>query len=355
MRRTRISLLLWVLPWTVAATSVPFGGGQTERADATRPPPILVRAAYAPMLQHDSSWHPEFRCALARASRLLEGVLGRELQLIGRAPWKFGGLSTDLYELRADIGKTVDPDGADLVIGLATQQPRGATPSGAVIYRENGLAGYSSGSVVLRVGPGDLCDAHRLMAHEIAHVFGGVHRNGAGNLMNRGQPGDIIDPLNAELLALHRDRRVRLDPPPLQRDDLRMLWRLASASLESAETWTRVGYLATKMEMPHDAIRFYQRARDLDPESGTAWITLGHALLRLERFDEAERSYLEALRLGSDEGIVQNNLAVVCLSTGRPEEAAVRARRALELGFDVPPGLIGAIEQATGRRFDRGT
>ena len=156
MRRTRISLLLWVLPWTVAATSVPFGGGQTERADATRPPPILVRAAYAPVLQRDSSWQPEFRCALARASRLLEGVLGRELQLIGRAPWKFGGLSTDLYVLRADIGKTVDPDGADLVIGLATQQPRGATPSGAVIYRENGLAGYSSGSVVLRVGRVDV-------------------------------------------------------------------------------------------------------------------------------------------------------------------------------------------------------
>ena len=106
------------------------------------------------------------------------------------------GVELDDRERAAQLVRGVDHGGADIVVALIpTDEPQQRDGQ----FVEDGLAAYSRGYVVLRVGS-ELCQSGRLLAHEIAHIFGGIHRFGAGNLMNPTAPGTRIDELNGVLL-----------------------------------------------------------------------------------------------------------------------------------------------------------
>jgi len=240
--------------------------------------------------------------------------------------------------------RTVDHGGADIVVALV---PADAQTARAGQFVEDGLAAYSRGYVVLRVGS-QLCESGRLMAHEIAHIFGGIHRFGAGNLMDPTAPGSRIDELNGALFELHRDRMIRNDEPPLSGEMLRMMWRLARADVDAADTWLKVGVLAATMNKPEAACAHYERALELDPLLRVGWVNLGHARLQIGRFARAEEAYMEALALDPDDGLVHNNLAVVYMSLDKPNRAAASMNRALDLGYDVPAALRKAIRRAGG-------
>ncbi len=308
-------------------------------------PELQVRIAVVPGLAQQRGWYGEFQCAVSRASRLLESAGGRKLRVRDRVPWSGFSGDEDLYALRAELVRGVDHGDADIVVGLI---PAAATDQGiGSQFVEDGLAAYSRGYVVLRVGP-ELCDAGQLLAHEIAHIFGGIHRAGAGNLMDPTAPGSRIDELNGALFDLHRERLIRDHEPPLGGEMLRMMWRLARADVSSAATWSRVGVLAATMGKHEAACEHYQRALGIDPRHRVAWVNLGHARLQLGHFAAAEEAYLEALALDPDDGIVHNNLAVVYMSVKRPKRAAASMNRALELGYNVPQALRDTIRQSLG-------
>lgn len=308
-------------------------------------PDLRLRVAYSPVYTRQPGWFPQFECAANKASRLLEAAVGRRLVVVDRALWRTPAGERDPYALRAHLIRSVEPGGADLVVGLLPSE----TPDGgaAAPLVEDGLAAYSQGYVVLRVG-NDLCSSGRLLAHEISHIFGGIHRALPGNLMNHASPGDDIDELNAALFALHRDRLVRQQPPPLRGADLHMMWRLARADIDAADTWLRVGFLAARMGKDEAASAHYEHALAIDPGLRAAWVNLGHARLQLGDFDAAEEAYRRALDLHDGDGMVYNNLAVIYLSTGRVGSAAAAMARALDLGYDVPGPLRDAIAKAGG-------
>jgi superkiller protein 3 len=141
---------------------------------------------------------------------------------------------------------------------------------------------------------------------------------------------------------------IREHEPPLGGNMLRMMWRLARADVNAAETWLRVGVLAASMDKHEPTCQHYERALGLDPQQRVAWVNLGHARLQLGRFMAAEEAYLEALALDPDDGLVHNNLAVIYMSVNQPNRAAASMNRALELGYDVPQALRDAIRQALG-------
>ena len=312
---------------------------------------LQVRVAVVAELAQQRRWFGEFQCATARASGLLEAAIGRGLEVRDRVPWSGYAPTDDIYDLRAQLVRGVDHGGADLVVGLI---PASAGLGGRGQFVEDGLAAYSRGYVVLRVGT-ELCDSGRLLAHEIAHVFGGIHRAGDGNLMDTTAPGSGIDELNRALFDLHRDRSIRDQKPPLGGDMLRMMWRLARADVNAPETWLRVGVLAATMGKPGAACLHYERALEMDPGLRVAWVNLGHAHLQLGEFAAAEQAYLEALTLAPDDGVVHNNLAVVYMSMNQPQRAATAMNRAVELGFDVPAALRDAIRRSVGGRGHGGS
>jgi len=324
------------------------GGDATSAAAA---PELQVRIAAAPDIAQQPNWSSGLHCATLRASQLLQSAIGRGLRIRDRVAWRAAPTSEGPRTLRSHLIRNVDHEGADLVVGLVSASA--VTPIADFGLREDGLAAYSQGYLVLRVGQ-PLCDAGRLLAHEIAHIFGGIHRPGEDNLMDPQAPGTEIDELNAALFKLHRDRMIRTQRPPLQGEMLRMMWRLARADLGAATTWLRVGVLAATMGKPEAACGHYERALSIDPSLRTAWVNVGHARLQMEEFEAAEEAYDTALELDPDDGAVHNNLAIVYLSTGRPRRAQAAMNRALELGYDVPAGLREAIRASVGGLHDSG-
>lgn len=351
MARNRFRSRAIVLLSVLAAVSPRLVNATSQSVEPLEPGPALqVRVAVVAELAQRRGWYGEFQCAASRASELLESAIGRRLRVRDRVPWPDYSDDDDIYALRSQLVRNVDHGGADIVVALIPAVEQGQRVGQFV---EDGLAAYSRGYVVLRVGS-QLCESGRLLAHEIAHIFGGIHRFGAGNLMNPTAPGRRIDELNGALFDLHRDRIIRDHEPPLSGDMLRMMWRLARAEVDAADTWLKVGVLAATMDKPEAACAHYERALELDPLLRVGWVNLGHARLQLGRFVPAEEAYLEALALDPDDGLVHNNLAVVYMSMDEPDRAAVSMNRALYLGYDVPAALREAIRRAGGGRRSTG-
>jgi tetratricopeptide (TPR) repeat protein len=278
----------------------------------------------------------------------------RPVEIVDRVVWLGGSTDATAYELRQRLVRDVDPGEAEIVIGLATgggSLPRSGVWGGGEVRVEEGLAHYTRGYVVIEVDAGDICEGYRLLAHELAHVFGGVHRTGDELLMTTGGSGVEIDPLNEALFSLHADRQFGPSLAPLSGEELRTMWRLASADIEQPTTWLVVGILAARMGKAEAACGYYQRALDIAPDFAAAHANLGHAEFQLGDYDSAERRYLRALELAPGISMVHNNLAAIYYGRGRPEEAVPHLRAALILGFDVAPDFIAAVESATGQKI----
>ena len=316
--------------------------------------PLLVRVAYSPDLRHNPGWLRQLECAFSRVNAILDPVVGRPVEIVDKVVWLGGSTDGTAYELRQSLVGAVDPGEAEIVIGLAggagsiarTQDWR----VGEILVEE-GLAHYTRGYVVIEVGAGDICEGYRLLAHELAHVFGGVHRANDDYLLTTDGSGVAIDPLNEALLSLHADRRFGPGVAPLSGEELRTMWRLARADVEQPSTWLVVGILAARMGKPKAACTYYEQALESAPDFAPAHANLGHARFQLEEFEAAEKHYLRALELAPGNGMVHNNLAAIYYGHGSPEKVVPHLRSALVVGFEVDPQFIAAVEQVTGQKI----
>lgn len=324
------------------------------QAGASQEKPLLVRVAYSPDLRHNPGWLREVECAFSRVNAILDPVVGRPVEIVDKVVWLGGATEGTAYELRENLVRAVDPGEAEIVIGLAGGSgttSRDEAWHGGEILIEEGLAHYTRGYVVIEVGAGDICEGYRLLAHELAHVFGGVHRTDDAYLLTTDGSGFEIDPLNEALLRLHADRRFGPGVAPLSGEELRTMWRLARSDVGQPTTWLVVGILAARMGKPDAACTYYERALEIAPDFAAAHANLGHAQFQLEDLAAAEKHYLRALELAPGNGMVHNNLAAIYYGHGSPERAVPHLRSALLVGFEVDPQFIVAVEQATGTRI----
>ena len=341
---------VWIF-WGALVASASLAGETAAR-------PLTLRIAYSPELRRVHGWSVGLDCAVNRAGGILEETVGRGLTIRSKVPWSGAAVGRSARELREALADEIEPEGADLVVGLgvhARKPPPGPRPEGILtepsldFTRDEGLANYTMGYLALDVRGEEPCVIYRLLAHEIAHLFGGVHRRGRNLLMDPAGVGIDGDPLNAELFALHRDRSFGVGKAPLAGDDLHTMWRLARAAVDDAQTWLVVGVLAARMGQPVAAARHYERALSIDPDHQQALVNLGHVQLQVGALRAAEVSYLRALEIASGGALVHNNLAAVYYALGTPEKAFAHLARALAQGFDVDSRFIAEIEAATGR------
>lgn len=298
-------------------------------AAAEAPRAILLAFALAPGLGADPHWRRHLGDAVAEANRVLGPHLEARFVLDAIGSWspRGGSLEEQLDELAA-LGP---PAVGRVVIGVA-EAPRGRSPAG--------LAGYQEcRAVVAAAVPGP--SLMRVIVHELAHVFGALHRPGETELMAASASGWTLDPVNARLLALHRDRRLAphlapLEPPARAAARAAYQEALAEAPVEAA---LRLGLLALEDGDAAVALEAADVALARDPTDLEAGNLRGIALRRLGRYREAVAAYEAALARRPRHAPLHHNLAIALDRLGERERSIAAYERAVELD----PGHVSAL------------
>jgi Flp pilus assembly protein TadD len=255
---------------------------------------------------------------VAEANRLLGSHLGLVFTVADVKLWPAvgGSLEERLDDLRAKIS----PGPGQIVAGLTQTLPR--SPG-------TGLASYREGSLVVALPYGQ---GVRLFAHELAHLFGAVHLRGNRGLMAIRDPGEVLDPLNARLIELHRQRRFdpRAFPLPLE-----ALEAARSAYLEAAgrapEAYAYLGQICLERGDLQGALDAADRMLERDRDDVDATIVRGIALRRLGREAEAVAEYRRALESRPSYSSLHYDLAIALDHLGQPDQAVAAYERAIAL------------------------
>lgn len=346
------------------AVLVALAAGAKASPDAVKPEPrtLAVHVALDEVLRSSPLWRAELGRALAEATRLLGAPTGLRFVAGEVVPWspRFGSVESLLDDLRAQ--RPVRP-GA-ILAGLTTH----GRPS-------EGLSSYREALLVVVVSPARPRFA-RLFVHELAHLFGGIHLPGNRGLLARRNPRPPLDPWNAELVALHRERSfdARLFPlPSAQRPRALELYQSAvargaqearlhaaqllfeqgdaqgaltfiDAFLEGAPKDTEAlnlrGIALRRMGRPAEAVAAYDRALTLRPRYAPLHFNLAIALDRLGRLEDAALSYERAIELQGDHVVALSNLARLQARRGDPSRALQCGRRAVALAPDFPEARV---------------
>ena len=181
--------------------------------------PIRLLVAADHEIRNEREWFRGLSLVVAEAENLLFPYLGRPLEVVRTVPWQGSVRQPSAAPLLQDLMSSVSRGDADIVVGFVRAYSfQGFTETGA---RIRGLANYRSAYAVLMLG-GPLGD-HRtpiseigsLLAHELAHIFGAVHRSGADLLLAPGGVGTRIDALSAALIGMHSERTFGASGFPL--------------------------------------------------------------------------------------------------------------------------------------------
>jgi len=218
------------------AAAQPRCGSNTVRvagAQSTDAPVRLLVAADHE-IRNEREWTRGLSLVVAEAESLLLPYLGRPLEVVRTVPWQGSVRQPSADPLLQDLMSSVSRGDADIVVGFVRAYSfQGFSETGV---RIRGLANYRSAYTVLMLGGplGDrrtpISEIGSLLAHELAHIFGAVHRSGADLLLAPGGVGTRVDALSAALIGMHRERTFGASGFPLPapyREAARPLYRKA--------------------------------------------------------------------------------------------------------------------------------
>jgi tetratricopeptide (TPR) repeat protein len=255
---------------------------------------------------------------VSEANRLLGSHLGVSFMIADVKPWSAVGdsLEARLDDLRA---KATHAPG-QILAGLT--QALGRTP-------ETGLASYREGLLVVALPYGQ---GGRLFAHELAHLFGALHLPDDRGLMAIRDPGKVLDPLNARLIELHRQRRFDPHVFPLPPE---ALGPARSAYLEAAgrapDAYHYVGQICLELGDLQGALDAADRMLERDHGDVDATIVRGIVLRRLGRDAEAVSEYRRALESRPSYSALHYDLAIALDHLGQSDQAVASYERAVAL------------------------
>jgi tetratricopeptide (TPR) repeat protein len=236
--------------------------------------------------------------------------------------WQPRGSSLEAFldELRATIGAIP----GKIVVGLTNRRPAS--------QRFYGLTSYQDAVVVISL-PEDTSSREHLFLHEIAHVFGAIHLTGISGLMSIEDPSDALEPLNAKLIELNRDRRFapHLFPlAPESFDEATELYRTALPMAEG-EAPLLLAEMAIETGDYAEALSNAEKLLVMDPERAEAYNLKGIALRRMGRPADAVPAYEEAIERRPGNAQIHYNLAIALEKLNETEAAAASYERALDL------------------------
>jgi tetratricopeptide (TPR) repeat protein len=162
---------------------------------------VWVHAFADEVLREDPAWRFQQRFAWLLVSQALEPLLGVRFVVVSLGQFRSAGAGLDLSPI-LDAGRRQHPEvSATGVVAFATGRP---TPRAAGVWKQ-GEAELLGRFLALRLARGEV--ASRVLAHEVMHLFGGVHVNpDVDSLMNPSGRSLVLDPWNAAIVRATRAR-----------------------------------------------------------------------------------------------------------------------------------------------------
>lgn len=295
--------------------------------------PLRITFAVSPSLLRHDSLSADLTIALRRADERLRPFLNRPLRIEKVMPWPEALDCAPADALLTKLLSTVPRGDAEIVVGLS--HCSADTPAHACGSYEEGY--------IAQLIRGPLRDIDRLLAHELAHLFGAIHSKNPSDLMHELATGSKLDSLNASLIVLHRNRRFATIAFPLLKEDLEAagaLYRqaLALGPPASAEAELKLARIAIEQERHQGAIDSLGPLLSRDGANLEAALLLAIAYRRVGRYDEAVQLYDRILRAGPN-ARVEYNRAIALSRWGKTTAAMAGYERALELAPHFQPAM----------------
>ena len=337
--------------------------------------PVQLLLAVTPEVRAQYASSQALTSAVQEASGILAPHLGRPLHVVDTVQWRDAGRWSSPRGKLLALLRAVPRGNADIVVGI-TQAAAPASRLQRGGQRTRGTANYSEAYAVILLQDEPLAYLGEIFAHELAHLFGAVHRTGEDLLMDARITGTRVDPLNAELLALHAQRgfdRSRFPLPESSRDRVRALYlqaleeendldaRLLLARLDTEErrfdealasleealdeheqdvaVMVELGIVYRRSHRYELAVEMYDRVLERYPDAYNIHFNRGIALRQMGDVDGAVRAYERSASLAPHYVPALSNLAEVYAELGRIDDALLAAERALAVDPDFPMAL----------------
>jgi tetratricopeptide (TPR) repeat protein len=243
-------------------------------------------------------WRFRLRLTWLALSQSVRETLGIEFVLVSIGAFSSKGTSAQLEPIFEAFRRQTTRAPAPGILAAFTDRPRPRRPG----RHRRGLAEFLGRSLIVRLAPeGELS---RVLAHEVLHLFGGVHvTEDVTSLMNPTGGSFVLDPPNARIVRELRERRFArggIDANVLPWIDLES----TTAAFESALTvnlaFRRAGItqaLDAAQHSRYDARRIAREAVQLDSHLADVTQFLATLLLQRDRPAEAIALLEAAVRL----------------------------------------------------------
>ncbi len=212
-------------------------------------------------------WRFELRSRWLEVSRSLREILGVRFVTTSIGEFRSAGSGPELESIHAGVWGRVRSAPPGGILAAFTGQP---LPERAG-ERKRGLAEFAGRRTTLRLSDDPRAD-QRVLAHEILHLFGGIHvAADLESLMNPSGESLKLDPYNARIAAAMRPRRFQEGDPEktiVPFVDLDELVEALSAGLGANLSFRRQGYaeaLQAARSSRFEAAHRWRAASALDP------------------------------------------------------------------------------------------
>ncbi len=251
------------------------------------------------------------------ASKEYEARFGIRFEITEFAHWDSDDRRQSLLGLLSDLRQKIPKAGVDVVLGLTAQDFKD---------RETrlGTASYQTCYILMSL-PRSESLAWKVLAHEMAHLFGAADIDEPGCIMHRGGLGENFNPFSCAVIALHKDRSFAPFEYPLAEDKWERTIALYAArkTLDKNEIDLSPHLCSLYLEKKdYSAIEEEcGRIIDLYPQCPELFNFLGIAHSNLGKFDSARQLFESALELDPCCPEIHNNLGINYLRTGRWDDA----------------------------------
>jgi len=318
-------------------------------------PVLRVRAAVTPSFQLRQDWRKLLEARFAAVSSLYSTVGGPRFEIADVREWACMPAVEGLDSCRKRLRDLLTPGNYDVIIGFVSQD----NPA-----RRASMVPFSRTAVIVDSATDSEEQNRRILAHELAHLFGAAHLPPADppGLLSEKPANDRIDPRTAGLLHDVRgfDFRgglERLDPA----EETKLVRALAKANEgmsgkpEARARRVLGGGLLSDGHLTA-AIHQYKLAVDADPQDLAGRMELASAYSADHQAEPAAEQVRYVLKAKPDFPGAVPNFAALLVQSGHAEEAIDVLDRALAtdpknvllllLKGTTLAGQIGRIDEA---------